>query len=146
MEKILNPYDMEYMKMAMLKHEETFKQQLYELHRLYKTQKILMKGTRKQKRAIREGGGGDESELELTLGPSCYHRRSGKNTTFSSSSSSLSFSSTEELKWGVDELPEAFDRSFHGGGQNRPNVEDVQQFGLNNSPWHFQALSLNMTS
>ncbi|KAA8531593.1 hypothetical protein F0562_006302 [Nyssa sinensis] len=43
MEKLLKPYDKEYMKMAMLKHEETFKQQVYELHRLYKVQKILMK-------------------------------------------------------------------------------------------------------
>ncbi|XP_023754346.1 uncharacterized protein LOC111902769 [Lactuca sativa] len=37
------PYDMECMKMAMLKHEETFKQQVYELHRLYQIQRLLMK-------------------------------------------------------------------------------------------------------
>ncbi|KAK4346649.1 hypothetical protein RND71_032988 [Anisodus tanguticus] len=43
MEKLLNPYDKEYMKMAMLKHEEIFREQLYELHRLYQTQKLLMK-------------------------------------------------------------------------------------------------------
>ncbi|KAM7251373.1 hypothetical protein ACFE04_023256 [Oxalis oulophora] len=43
MEKLLNPYDKEYMKMAMLKHEETFKQQVYELHRLYRIQTLLMK-------------------------------------------------------------------------------------------------------
>ncbi|KAF7130658.1 hypothetical protein RHSIM_Rhsim10G0102400 [Rhododendron simsii] len=43
MEKLLKPYDREYMKMAMLKHEETFKHQVYELHRLYHIQKILMK-------------------------------------------------------------------------------------------------------
>ncbi|KAG5528483.1 hypothetical protein RHGRI_029243 [Rhododendron griersonianum] len=43
MEKLLKPYDREYMKMAMLKHEETFKHQVYELHRLYRIQKILMK-------------------------------------------------------------------------------------------------------
>ena len=28
MEKVMRPYDKEYMKMAMLKHEETFKQQV----------------------------------------------------------------------------------------------------------------------
>lgn len=28
MEKLLNPYDREYMKMAMLKHEQTFKEQV----------------------------------------------------------------------------------------------------------------------
>uniref|UniRef100_A0A7N0UDL2 Uncharacterized protein n=1 Tax=Kalanchoe fedtschenkoi TaxID=63787 RepID=A0A7N0UDL2_KALFE len=38
----LGPHDMECMKMAMLKHEEIFKQQVYELHRLYRIQKMLM--------------------------------------------------------------------------------------------------------
>ncbi|EYU44475.1 hypothetical protein ABFS82_08G056600 [Erythranthe guttata] len=43
MEKLLNHYDKECMKMAMLKHEETFRGQVYELHRLYQIQKLLMK-------------------------------------------------------------------------------------------------------
>ncbi|CAL0330781.1 unnamed protein product [Lupinus luteus] len=43
MEKIVKSCDKEYMRMAMLKHEETFKEQVYELHRLYRVQKILMK-------------------------------------------------------------------------------------------------------
>ncbi|MCL7034593.1 hypothetical protein MKW94_019080 [Papaver nudicaule] len=42
MERLLQPYDKECMKMAMLKHEETFKEQVYELHRLYRVQKMLM--------------------------------------------------------------------------------------------------------
>ncbi|OVA17087.1 hypothetical protein BVC80_9047g39 [Macleaya cordata] len=42
MERNLQPYDKECMKMAMLKHEETFKEQVYELHRLYRIQKMLM--------------------------------------------------------------------------------------------------------
>ncbi|XP_042507703.1 uncharacterized protein LOC122083858 [Macadamia integrifolia] len=42
MDRILKPFDMESMKMAMLKHEETFKEQVYELHRLYRIQKMLM--------------------------------------------------------------------------------------------------------
>uniref|UniRef100_A0A0E0GQD5 Uncharacterized protein n=4 Tax=Oryza TaxID=4527 RepID=A0A0E0GQD5_ORYNI len=42
MEKLVRQCDMEVMKMAMLKHEETFKQQVYELHRLYRVQKQLM--------------------------------------------------------------------------------------------------------
>ncbi|GFQ08254.1 hypothetical protein PHJA_002969400 [Phtheirospermum japonicum] len=45
MEKLLNRYDKEYLKMAMLKHEETFREQVYELHRLYQIQKMLMKDT-----------------------------------------------------------------------------------------------------
>lgn len=43
MEKLINPYDKEYMKIAMLKHEEIFREQVYELHRLYQTQKLLMR-------------------------------------------------------------------------------------------------------
>ncbi|CAH8390526.1 unnamed protein product [Eruca vesicaria subsp. sativa] len=102
MEKLLNPYEKQYMKMAMLKHEETFKQQVYELHRLYQVQKILMKSMQINERNNVSSGlvtftkrgdhgidqpanipGGvesgsnkieimDESEIELTLGPSCY--------------------------------------------------------------------------
>ncbi|GAV58728.1 hypothetical protein CFOL_v3_02261 [Cephalotus follicularis] len=49
MEKLLNPYDKEYMRMAMLKHEETFKEQVYELHRLYRIQKLLMKNIESRK-------------------------------------------------------------------------------------------------
>ncbi|XP_008780913.1 uncharacterized protein LOC103700813 [Phoenix dactylifera] len=43
MEKFLRNYDhKERMKMAILKHEETFRQQVHELHRLYRVQKLLM--------------------------------------------------------------------------------------------------------
>ncbi|KAL6530071.1 hypothetical protein OROMI_028716 [Orobanche minor] len=43
MEKLLlNHYDKEYLKIVMLKHEETFREQVYELHRLYQIQKMLM--------------------------------------------------------------------------------------------------------
>ncbi|KAL6893607.1 hypothetical protein ACP4OV_007705 [Aristida adscensionis] len=44
MGKLVNRRDMELMKMAMLKHEETFRQQVHELHRLYRIQKQLMSG------------------------------------------------------------------------------------------------------
>ncbi|KAL3525614.1 hypothetical protein ACH5RR_013986 [Cinchona calisaya] len=43
MEKLFNPNDKEYMKMALLKHEETFREQVCELHRVYRIQKLLMK-------------------------------------------------------------------------------------------------------
>ncbi|XP_010906273.1 uncharacterized protein [Elaeis guineensis] len=39
--KFLKHYDKERMKMAILKHEETFRQQVHELHRLYRVQKLL---------------------------------------------------------------------------------------------------------
>lgn len=46
MERYLKQYDKEYMKMAMLKHEETFRHQVHELHRLYQVQKLLMRDMR----------------------------------------------------------------------------------------------------
>uniref|UniRef100_A0ACD6A5B2 Uncharacterized protein n=2 Tax=Avena sativa TaxID=4498 RepID=A0ACD6A5B2_AVESA len=42
MEKLAEQCDMELMKAAMLKHEETFRQQVHDLHRLYRVQKQLM--------------------------------------------------------------------------------------------------------
>ncbi|KAK9049442.1 hypothetical protein SSX86_000016 [Deinandra increscens subsp. villosa] len=50
MDKFVQPYDKECMKMAMLKHEETFKEQVYELHRLYQIQKMLMKNMQSNRR------------------------------------------------------------------------------------------------
>ncbi|CAN6306175.1 unnamed protein product [Urochloa humidicola] len=38
----LKQYEKEHMKIAMLKQEETFKQQVQELHRLYRVQQLLM--------------------------------------------------------------------------------------------------------
>ncbi|RRT59326.1 hypothetical protein B296_00036882 [Ensete ventricosum] len=44
MEMFLRKYDKDCMKIMMLKHEETFRQQVvHELHRLYRVQKILMR-------------------------------------------------------------------------------------------------------
>uniref|UniRef100_A0A7N0ZS62 Uncharacterized protein n=1 Tax=Kalanchoe fedtschenkoi TaxID=63787 RepID=A0A7N0ZS62_KALFE len=48
MEQHLAPFDMECMKMAILKHEEIFKQQVSELHRLYRIQKMLMKTSQRR--------------------------------------------------------------------------------------------------
>ncbi|KAG0521415.1 hypothetical protein BDA96_08G158300 [Sorghum bicolor] len=43
-QQLVRQCDMEVMKMAMLKHEETFRQQVHELHRLYRIQRELMSG------------------------------------------------------------------------------------------------------
>ncbi|KAJ0973725.1 hypothetical protein J5N97_015690 [Dioscorea zingiberensis] len=66
MERFLKQYDKERMKMAMLKHEETFRQQVHELHRLYRVQKILMgdlkiKELRQQRWSARNETGFDRS-------------------------------------------------------------------------------------
>lgn len=42
MGRCIKQYDKDYMKMAILKQEETFRQQVHELHRLYRVQKLLM--------------------------------------------------------------------------------------------------------
>ncbi|KAM0891545.1 hypothetical protein ACQ4PT_026349 [Festuca glaucescens] len=89
MGKHVRQCDMEVMKMAMLKHEETFRQQVHELHRLYRIQTQLMAGdlsTRRQPRRPRSkqprrilnlqlppdkylvgAEDEDDEELELTL-------------------------------------------------------------------------------
>ncbi|EEF29216.1 uncharacterized protein LOC8261659 [Ricinus communis] len=138
MEKFLKPYDKEFMRMAMLKHEETFKEQVNELHRLYRIQKILMRniGSKRpntqgsqelwnsknsisfaqksimkldlerpadQDYAVESSGDHraaleiiDESEIELTLGPSSYNRgnRKKRETPLTSDSGPSSFSSS----------------------------------------------------
>ncbi|KAG9140409.1 hypothetical protein Leryth_018539 [Lithospermum erythrorhizon] len=47
MEKLVNPFNKEHMKLAMLKHEEVFREQVFELHRLYQIQKMLMKNIKR---------------------------------------------------------------------------------------------------
>ncbi|KAL9669557.1 hypothetical protein QQ045_007104 [Rhodiola kirilowii] len=67
MEHNFAPYDMEYMKMAMLKHEEIFKQQVYELHRLYRIQKLLMRTTSQRKISKNEHPKGTKHMRNLLL-------------------------------------------------------------------------------
>nr|GEX40328.1 hypothetical protein [Tanacetum cinerariifolium] len=57
MDKFVQPYDKECMKMAMLKHEQTFKEQVYELHRLYQVQKMLMKNMQRSTHNLQENIG-----------------------------------------------------------------------------------------
>lgn len=44
MDNLVQQSEMELLKMAMLKHEETFREQVNDLHRLYRIQKQLMSG------------------------------------------------------------------------------------------------------
>nr|GEV38445.1 hypothetical protein [Tanacetum cinerariifolium] len=100
MDKVVLPYDMKCIKMAILKHEETFKQQVHELHRLYQIQRMLMKNMQDQETwnlgndtihndytfkmppiEVNESLGiEDESEIELTLAPTSYTRRKNNST------------------------------------------------------------------
>lgn len=108
----------------------------------------------------------DESEIELTLGPSNYNprrkaaetpRTSDSGLSFSSSSTSSSHikrtnSKTQRMtdsrkeeqsaqKWGLVEVPNS-NPSFLSG---RRNSSDMEQDRLQQPPWMFPVLSLNMT-
>ncbi|KAI9113463.1 hypothetical protein K1719_015390 [Acacia pycnantha] len=196
MEKhIIKPSDREFMRMAILKHEETFREQVYELHRLYRIQKVLTKnmeggraievGQREwnlknaisltqtntnhckdaQKKpqikfdlerpaeehiAESEGGGDeveimDESEIELTLGPSSYYNSRKKVDTPLTSDSGHSLSSSSA---GSSHINKTAAREDSSGIRN--SFIDVEEEGsrqerLKHPPWLFQVLSLNMT-
>ncbi|KAJ1387295.1 hypothetical protein SESBI_40117 [Sesbania bispinosa] len=218
MEKLVRPCDKEYMRMAMLKHEETFKEQVYELHRLYRIQKILMQNMEARRgievgerewyfknaitltqNAIANHKGPqekpqikfdleqrpaeehiaesddrvleiiDETEIELTLGPSSFNRRKKVETPLTSDSGhSLSSSSTgssninktrcrtghsshttrEESGGSMIRLIQVPDSTSgcQSGIRNSFDIEEqLRQERLKQSPWLFQVLNLNMT-
>ncbi|KAI6699351.1 hypothetical protein NL676_013675 [Syzygium grande] len=195
------------MKLAMLKHEETFREQVYELHRLYQIQKALMKNSKNSSGSSIHGEGLhleksnyinshnsnplpsskmsvnfellagaynnadskglvgvhseilDESEIELTLGPTSYkNRRSKKTDTALTSDSSPTFSSSSSRssshngsQSGIHQLsrvqmPYITKGSENGGkGETGDGVEDrlIRERVLKQPPWLFQVLSLN---
>ncbi|GFZ18814.1 hypothetical protein Acr_27g0005530 [Actinidia rufa] len=151
-------YDKEYMKMAMLQHEETFKQQAKETeprerwnspnhHQIH--EKALQGHDLEQPAGeyIQESDvdgqleiEDDEREIELTLGPSSYYRRKKVETppssvsgpSFSSSSTGSSHMMMKTTNSGVQS---ARKKSF--------GVEE--ELRLKQNPWLFHALGLNMT-
>lgn len=184
--------------MAMLRQEEMFREQVFELHRLFQIQKMLMKNTSCQHKRNGEKVDQyinfshdmhqppmqvldleqpaeekidalemeDESEIELTLGPSNYYPRRKAAETPRTSDSGLSFSSSstgsshikrtnskiqrmtdtrkEELtaqKWGLVEVSN-LNPGFLSG---RRNSSDMEQERLQQPPRMFPVLSLNMT-
>ncbi|KAI3768287.1 hypothetical protein L2E82_18840 [Cichorium intybus] len=179
MDKFVQPYDKECMKMAMLKHEETFKEQVYELHRLYQIQKMLMKNmqrtrhthqenisfvyqqqknkfdlehratTAKEYNHVTETLNGqeieeDECEIELTLAPTSFNRRSTTSRP-ESSDSVLSFSSSSTGSSHIKRI-ERFTRENSGFlNSNRRNNSSSSDRSLKQSSWMYQVLSLNMT-
>ncbi|KAF9682424.1 hypothetical protein SADUNF_Sadunf05G0107500 [Salix dunnii] len=214
MEKFLKPCDKEYMRMAMLKHEETLKEQVLllrvnlsftliifsilicELHRLYRIQKIMMRNIEssrpnernqelwrysrpnhacdmQQKSRVKldlewpsedcvaESNADriveliEESEIQLTLGPSSYDTRKkpetpltsdsgpGRSST-STGSSHINRNKREELRGcelGLFQVP-----GMTLGYQNESiGVEEqLRQDRLEQPPWLCQVLSLNM--
>ncbi|XP_047336489.1 uncharacterized protein LOC124940054 [Impatiens glandulifera] len=161
MEKLMmiNGYDKEYMKMAMLKHEETFKQQVHELHRLYQIQKGLMKDINiidPIHDHIEESI--DETQLDLTLGPTSFNREKkhlDQTPSFSSSNSSTTRSSNSkrELREGSrngkkwDQGDKFIDKGFKRSGNNISFDEEGklnrQKDGM--PSWLYGGMSLKMS-
>ncbi|KAL8151779.1 hypothetical protein V2J09_021587 [Rumex salicifolius] len=155
----------ESIKIAMLKHEELFKQQVQELHRLYRKQKLLMNSmenantttikpiTIQQKEETADLKSEElieESEIQLTLGPSIYkskkrHSSSGQSLSSSNSTGSSKIQS-KEANFSKDSTWE-----FTKSSQNSVQIENLGEENLRQDrmkqhpPWHFQALSLKLT-
>ncbi|CAL0311576.1 unnamed protein product [Lupinus luteus] len=215
MEKLSRPWHKEHMRIAMLEQEETFKEQVYELHRLYQIQKILMKNIeatraigvsqrgRDFKNAIGLTQNGhhkgtqekptmkfnlegldlediaesdsdrvldimNETEIELTLGPSGYNCKkiqtplttdSGHSWSSSSAGSNLinktrcrnhhsTYTTREELSGGIiglAQVPESTS-GYKSGMRNSYDIEEQSRNGRSKqSPWLLQVLSLKMT-
>ncbi|KAK3146762.1 hypothetical protein QOZ80_3BG0271560 [Eleusine coracana subsp. coracana] len=163
MEKLLNHCDMELMKMAMLKHEETFRQQVHELHRLYRVQKQLMSGPscRRQRRKHPRraldlrlpaddyicGGAtppSREDDLELTLAVGGRRKRRDKGSAATTPLTSSDFSC------GAGSPSSSSSSDTTGSAYQRSPVEFCLQEGTmmrqqqQQAPWLVHCLSLRM--
>ncbi|KRH12651.1 hypothetical protein GLYMA_15G185500v4 [Glycine max] len=173
MEKLIRPCNKEYMRITMLKHQDTFKEHVYELHRLYRIQNILMKNmeaTRgaqqnpklnfdlerpaKEDMAEADSDGVldviNETEIELTLRPLSYKRKKVETPLTSDLAHSLSFSSTgsslinkTRLKTRHSSYSAAEELS--GGLIGLVHVRHLTAGDdrTKQPPWFFQVLSLN---
>ncbi|KAM0933773.1 hypothetical protein DsansV1_C34g0225141 [Dioscorea sansibarensis] len=75
MDRYLEQYNREYVKKVMIDQQEIFKQQVHELHRLYKVQKMLMIETNHKFRQTYAESVVDckqkECDIDLTLSIGC---------------------------------------------------------------------------
>ncbi|KAL0535999.1 hypothetical protein IC582_024931 [Cucumis melo] len=166
-------YSKHNMKMAMLNHEQTFRHQVYELHRLYRIQKVLMKNIREKNRGKteeeeeeegeEEGDFIEESEIELTLGPSNYNNQIGGRTRTrtrrmkkfgeGNSDSGMSFSASSSSTNGSVQKIKQFYRDngeFVNGSQMGflgflDVQDDIKVSHHHPNPWLYQTVSLNLT-
>ncbi|CAL4944533.1 unnamed protein product [Urochloa decumbens] len=79
MEQVFRHCDKDTLKLAMLKHEETFRQQVHELHRLYSIQKLLMRDFKREIKSQRNlsssPNGGSTEHIRAPLGMCAYEHR-----------------------------------------------------------------------
>lgn len=151
------------MKIAILRQEQTFRQQVHELHRVYEVQKKLMKDMQVVKMNPAQAREGAQTKPRLDTDPLQYYVNSGeeKNTPFiedleleltlatggdktkqemtlkSDSGATLSSSTSAESESGQRFPNSNVNLSF----QNESNRHDDQ---LMQSPWLYQCLSLKM--
>lgn len=151
------------MKMAILRQEQTFRQQVHELHRVYEVQKKLMKDMQVVKMNPAQTREGAQTKPRLDTDRLQYYDNSGeeKNTPFiedleleltlatggdktkqemtfnSDSGATLSSSTSAESESGQRFTNSNVNLSF----QNESNRHDDQ---LMQSPWLYQCLSLKM--
>lgn len=165
MGNLVQQSEMELLKMAMLKHEETFREQVNDLHRLYRIQKQLMSGptlspelrpcrgqSRRHPRPrppeLNLVGTGTvlsptsrerEDELELTLAVGCGRQRKRReDTTFVSDRSGRSLTSPSSTNYGTGEL---FPVPYH----QRAMAFDLREGMMaKQPPWLLKCLSLRM--
>ncbi|CAL4919222.1 unnamed protein product [Urochloa decumbens] len=79
MEQVFRHCDKDTLKLAMLKHEETFRQQVHELHRLYRIQNLLMRDLKREIKSQRNlstsPNGGSTEHIRPPLGMCAYEHR-----------------------------------------------------------------------
>ncbi|CAN6338420.1 unnamed protein product [Urochloa humidicola] len=153
----------EHIKMAMLKQEQTFRQQVHELHRVYRVQKQLMmqmqvaetknygnitadgetESTVKLGRQKWQRSSGEEAtlaedfNLELTLATGDGRRKQEKPSN-SDSEATISSSTSAESEPGQRFVPENVTTLRFQNESNRHDDKVMQ------SPWLYQCLSLKM--
>ncbi|XP_073279178.1 uncharacterized protein [Primulina huaijiensis] len=158
MEKLLNRHE-ECVRKAMLRHEETFRDQVNELHRLYRTQKILMKDLATVQR-INNGTlhprAPEFVELENSVGE--YNStEAGENSRVleaeddQSTDLELTLGPRSYCQRKIKAAEPGTDLPGFGPGfssiscMKRTKEGKQSQERLDNSHWVFQVLSLNMT-
>ncbi|XP_020598915.1 uncharacterized protein LOC110038412 isoform X1 [Phalaenopsis equestris] len=172
MEKILKQHDKERMKRAILEQEETFRQQVHELHRLYRVQKQLMKEM-KMNRLKKDQWNptprlildlelpaedyiqySDEREIELTLavGSSRRKQREDQKSNTSDSAGSFSSSSVESgsLKllghdWGMSKVTEMYLASHREMNNGFDDENEMRRDRVQKQQWLLPCLSLTMS-
>ncbi|RZR71595.1 hypothetical protein BHM03_00005994 [Ensete ventricosum] len=168
MERILRKYDKECMKMMMLKHEETFRQQVGSLHLQQLNHKrardSFLPSTSRLRRRCRvldlelpadeyiERGEADamveveqEGDIELALTIGSGWRKREETCEDSGASFSSSSTGSGELKpsghgWELQQV-EGVSFSYGDGFE----LEALRASRLKQPPWHLQCLSLRMT-